>query len=152
MVADTFAQTWTNAMINHRAIPLFWLWHVILYFSHLLPQSSCEKCEWGGFLMGSNNLNTDCSCHAPSVIYNQAVLSCSVTTTETLVWWVETFFFSTDTGKLELPVMTQCPQITVLKYCYSICQFGNAGWIFSWWSRQKDDITLGGSHLGALGQ
>lgn len=35
--------------------------------------------------MGSNNLNTDCSCHAPSVIYNQAVLSCSVTTTETLV-------------------------------------------------------------------
>lgn len=35
--------------------------------------------------MGSNNLNTDCSCHAPSVLYNQAVLSCSVTTTETLV-------------------------------------------------------------------
>lgn len=40
------------------------------------------------------------------------------------------------TGKMNLPAMTQCPQIKTLKYCYSICQFNNAGWMFSWWCRE----------------
>lgn len=73
--------------------------------------------------MGSNSLNTDCSCHAPSVIYNQAALSRFVTTAETC----RSDGSAGDAGKLDLPVMTQCLQIRVLKYCYSICQFSNAG-------------------------
>lgn len=129
-----FAKTWTNAMMNHRALLLFWLHCVVLYFNHLQPQSTCGEFQWGGFLMGSNSLNTDCSCHAHGVISDQALLSCSITTGETLAWWLETSApFAGDPGISGLPAVTQCLQFNALKSSYSVCQFSHEEGMFSWW-------------------
>lgn len=63
-----------------------------------------------------NSLNTDLRCHANVAISNQVALSSSITTAETLVWWVEAV--TGDMEELNRPAMTQ--YINAFKYSKSM--------------------------------
>lgn len=110
--------------------------YVALYFNHLQPQSTCEEFEWGSFLVGSNSLNTDCSCHAHSVISNQAVLSCSITTVETLVWWVEIVSRCRRHGE---PWSASSYSVSTNQSINSIVASVTLVnvWMFGWWCRKE---------------
>lgn len=144
-----------TATVNNRAIALSGLHCVILHVSHSQPLMGNFNDIPHGQKQFKHRLWLSWSwCHLRS---GSTVIPHK--TTETLVCWVKkkeyVLLFAGDTGKPNVPAMTQCPQIKALKYGHSICQFSDTGWMFSWWCGGVGgvgDITVSSSHLCALGQ
>lgn len=110
----------------------------MLHFMYLQPLSTCEGFEMRRFPNGPQQFEQPevvvlIQCHFKSgstvMLYNNCW--------DTGLMGKNSAPFAGDAGKLNLPAMTQCPQIKILKFSYNICHFSNAGWMFSWCCREE---------------